>query len=209
MNIFRSLLAVGFALGVFANPARGQDSSRFNVYLHGVFATGFSFFGSPDIDSLMAPYEVYGGPGWNNSLSIRLGFRKIAEIEYRFEMTSDHDLWLDEKLVMYQSTFGILFAKLNPLFMLPDSPNFSTFLTYGFSNNSKFLDADDSGWREGRLRSIGLELNWVYKTWEWGVSLENRNITYKTFSLGTDQAIIDTRASQLLILVHIGKGFGF
>ena len=54
MNLFRSLLAVGFALGVFAGPVRGQDSTRFNVYLHGVLGTGLTFLSSPDIDNLMA-----------------------------------------------------------------------------------------------------------------------------------------------------------
>ena len=209
MNLFRSLLAVGFALGMFAGPVRGQDSTRFNVYLHGVLGTGLSFLSSPDIDNLMAPYEVYGGPGWNSFVGVKMGFRKIAEIEYRLDLTWDHDLWLDEKLVMDQSTVGILFGKFNPLFMLFESPNLSTFVTYGFSNNAKFLDADNNGWKEGQLRSIGLAVSWIYKSFEWGISLESRKITYKTFILGAAQADIDTKASQVMILVHVGGGFGF
>jgi hypothetical protein len=182
-------------------------------YIH---ATGGLSFGeslkSQFIQDLITPYEILGGGAfWGG---FRAGIRNIVQIEWRREAISRHDwdvggLNSDLKIQMAIQPKNLWLGKINPLFFLQDSL-ITTFLYYGQTSGIAYVDNNGlNGWNNGDMKVYGFELLGLRKGFEAGIHLEFRDIVFHGMLADGAGFAFGTKASQFLMAVFIGVGWGY
>jgi hypothetical protein len=127
------------------------------LYFAPSIGLGGGFHGSSDIDELfdpgLTPLTVEA------NLGLRAGYRNIFQLEYRL---SSRTATIAETVNMGISSSQVLF-KLNPLSFGESGRNSDTglFLVFGLGSSSSMLDDVNDGYRNGSLKTFGLEYFWV------------------------------------------------
>lgn len=220
MNLFgrrsRSCGAIlGFAFLVpLALPAQKSDFWTAPTKVFYIHAVGGLSFGeslaSSEIEKLISPYGIMGGGAfWGGG---RFGIRNILQIEYRWEGKSKHNFGEDwrpgEEIEVEIKPKNLLLAKINPLFFL-EKGALATFLYYGRTSGVEYLDNNGDGWRDGDMKVYGVELMGLLKGFEAGVHVEYRDIAFHGVRVYGENVADDTKASQILLAVFLGVGWGY
>jgi hypothetical protein len=182
-------------------------------YLHA--AGGLSFgenLSSTAIQDLIAPYEISGGGSFWGGL--RAGLRNIVQVEFRRESLGRHN-WtiagIDTALTIQMAIQpkNVLLWKVNPIFFLQDSL-ITTFLYYGQVSNVAYVDSKGlNGYNGGDMKIYGFELLGLRKGFEAGIHIEYRDIVFRGLLASGDVLAFTTKASQYLLSVFIGFGWGY
>jgi hypothetical protein len=181
------------------------------IYLHISGGLGFDLMSCPEINDLVTPLKG-GGLGLNLSAGLRIGFRNIAQLEYRTDAGYLHDFLTpedDANIEMMHKAPQSLLVKFNPLFGKGD-PGTAWFLVYGVGRNAKYYDKNDHGWKNGDVTVYGLEFDKISRTLEVGIGLEYRTVTYGRIDMPAFPAAVPPyKASFIVAAVHFGIGLGF
>lgn len=220
MNLFgRKSRLRGALLGValfvpLALPAQESDflTARTKAfYIHAVGGLSFGeSLASSEIEKLISPYDIMGGGAfWGGA---RFGIRNILQIEYRWESQSHHNFGADlgpgEEIEMEIKPKNLWLAKINPLFFLQKGA-LTTFLYYGQTSGVEYLDMIGDGWRDGGMKVYGLEVMGLLKGFEAGFHAEYRDIVFHGLRVNGENIAFETKASQILMAVFLGVGWGY
>jgi hypothetical protein len=211
------LLSVALGAGVL--PLAAQDAETPApppapapvFYLHIAGGMGFDLMSCPGINDLVTPLKG-GGLGLNLSAGLRVGFKNIAQIEYRTDASYLHDFLTpedDANIEMTHKAPQAVLAKFNPLFWKGDPGN-AWFLVFGLGRNAKYYDKNDHGWKSGDMTVYGLEYDKITRNLEVGVGLEYRTVKYGRIDMPAyPSAVPPYKASFIVAAVHFGIGLGF
>ncbi len=213
-----ALLAFLLLLPAAAAAQQEEDTGFWTApsklfYLH---ATGGLSFGenltSQAIQDLIAPYEISGGGSFWGGL--RAGLRNIVQVEFRHEAIGRHD-WtvagMDTALTIQMAIQpkNVLLWKVNPLFFLQDSL-ITTFFYYGQISNVSYVDNKGlNGYNNGDMKIYGFELMGLRKGFEAGMHIEYRSLDFHGILASGDVLAVTTKASQYLLAVFLGFGWGY
>lgn len=198
--MIRSLTLAVVLLPALAGTASAQsDTPHPNYpevfYIHGALGVGLSLFNSSDAeqtlrDQFSLPIEI-SNAGVDFAYSLRLGYRNIAQAEYRIQKGVGQKIYWDQGQTGTDLVGRIeveenldsqeWLLKLNPFFPLIEDRSIGFFLVYGQGTAEYFgdlgIDFDD-----GDKKIFGLEFTKLFRWYAASVSVEYHDISFGSYA---------------------------